>query len=176
MLKIVSRAGGSPVKTGKPSVKVCVRSAWRPFAGRTARALAGSAAQLVGRFMCEAEAVQAPGAELAAEEELASLRPDLDGTQIMAILGIGPGREVGEAYRFLLELRIEEGPLGPERAAEAQVVEHPRLVFPYDVRRRKLRECLPALGRRERGRRVVPYRRGDEEPVPPINLLLGVEA
>ena len=57
--------------------------------------------------------------ELAAEEELASLRPDLDGTQIMAILGIGPGREVGEAYRFLLELRIEEGPLGPERAAEA---------------------------------------------------------
>jgi poly(A) polymerase len=57
--------------------------------------------------------------ELAAEEEIASLRPDLDGTQIMAILGIAPGREVGEAYRFLLELRIEEGPLGPERAEEA---------------------------------------------------------
>ncbi|HYI58018.1 MAG TPA: CCA tRNA nucleotidyltransferase [Microlunatus sp.] len=54
--------------------------------------------------------------ELAQEEELAALRPDLDGTQIMAILGIPPGREVGEAYRFLLELRIEEGPLGPERA------------------------------------------------------------
>ena len=44
MLKIVSRAGGSPVKTGKPSVKTCVRSAKRPFAGRTACALAGSAA------------------------------------------------------------------------------------------------------------------------------------
>jgi poly(A) polymerase len=57
--------------------------------------------------------------ELAAEEEIASLRPDLDGTQIMAILGIPPGREVGEAYRFLLELRIDEGPLGPERAEEA---------------------------------------------------------
>ena len=57
--------------------------------------------------------------ELAEEEELASLRPDLDGTQIMAVLGIGPGREVGEAYRFLLELRIEEGPLGPDRAEEA---------------------------------------------------------
>jgi poly(A) polymerase len=54
--------------------------------------------------------------ELAQEEELAALRPDLDGTQIMAILGIPPGREVGEAYRFLLELRIDEGPLGPERA------------------------------------------------------------
>jgi len=53
---------------------------------------------------------------LAEQEELSALRPDLDGTQIMAILGIGPGREVGEAYRFLLEKRIEEGPLGPERA------------------------------------------------------------
>jgi poly(A) polymerase len=47
---------------------------------------------------------------LSAEEELASIRPDLDGTQIMEILGIGPGREVGEAYRFLLELRLDEGP------------------------------------------------------------------
>jgi poly(A) polymerase len=55
--------------------------------------------------------------ELAQEEELAALRPDLDGTQIMAILGIEPGREVGEAYRFLLEKRIDDGPLGPERAA-----------------------------------------------------------
>ena len=57
--------------------------------------------------------------ELAEEEELASLRPDLDGTQIMAILGIPPGREVGEAYRFLLEKRIDDGPLGPDRAEEA---------------------------------------------------------
>ncbi len=57
--------------------------------------------------------------ELAAEEEIASLRPDLDGTQIMAILGLAPGREVGEAYRFLLELRIDEGPLGAERAEQA---------------------------------------------------------
>ena len=53
---------------------------------------------------------------LAQQEELDSLRPDLDGTEIMTILGIGPGREVGEAYRFLLEKRIEEGPLGPEQA------------------------------------------------------------
>ena len=57
--------------------------------------------------------------ELAEEEEIASLRPELDGTQIMAILGLAPGREVGEAYRFLLELRIDEGQLGPERAEEA---------------------------------------------------------
>ncbi|RMB61401.1 CCA tRNA nucleotidyltransferase [Tessaracoccus antarcticus] len=48
--------------------------------------------------------------ELAKAEELDSLRPDLDGTEIMAILGIPPGREVGEAYRFLLEHRTENGP------------------------------------------------------------------
>ncbi len=49
-------------------------------------------------------------AELREKEELASIRPDLDGEQIMAVLGIRPGREVGEAYRFLLELRMEHGP------------------------------------------------------------------
>ena len=46
------------------------------------------------------------------------MRPDLDGEQIMAILGIKPGREVGEAYRFLLDLRLDEGPLGPEVAEQ----------------------------------------------------------
>ena len=55
-------------------------------------------------------------AVLAEEEELAALRPDLDGEQIMAILGLRPGREVGEAYRFLMELRLDEGALGPDEA------------------------------------------------------------
>ena len=55
---------------------------------------------------------------LAEQEELESIRPDLDGNQIMSVLGIGPGREVGEAYRFLLELRMEHGPQDPA------VVEH----------------------------------------------------
>lgn len=55
---------------------------------------------------------------LAEAEEMASIRPDLDGTEIMAILGIGPGREVGDAYRFLLERRLDEGPLGRERAEQ----------------------------------------------------------
>ena len=55
-------------------------------------------------------------AALREQEELDAVRPDLDGTQIMALLGIGPGREVGEAYRYLLELRMEHGPLGAERA------------------------------------------------------------
>lgn len=59
--------------------------------------------------------------ELAEQEELDSLRPDLNGQQIMAVLGVGPGPVIGEAYRFLLERRIDEGPLGEERArAELQ--------------------------------------------------------
>ncbi|MFC4785902.1 CCA tRNA nucleotidyltransferase [Nocardioides sp. MAHUQ-72] len=57
-------------------------------------------------------------ARLSEEEELASIRPDLDGNQIMEILGIGPGREVGRAYQHLLELRMDQGPMSPE-AAEA---------------------------------------------------------
>ena len=57
-------------------------------------------------------------AVLAEEEELQSMRPDLDGNDIMQTLGIGPGRVVGQAYAYLLERRIDEGPLGPERARE----------------------------------------------------------
>ena len=53
---------------------------------------------------------------LAGEEQLAAMRPDLDGKQIMAVLGIPPGPLVGKAYSYLLERRIEEGPLGEERA------------------------------------------------------------
>jgi poly(A) polymerase len=57
-------------------------------------------------------------AELREREELEAIRPDLDGEQIMATLGIPPGRAVGDAYAFLLELRMEEGPLGEEGARE----------------------------------------------------------
>ncbi|MBB1502301.1 CCA tRNA nucleotidyltransferase, partial [Propioniciclava sp. MC1683] len=55
---------------------------------------------------------------LAEQEELDAMRPDLDGTQIMEVLGIRPGPEVGQAYKFLLEKRLDEGPLGEERARE----------------------------------------------------------
>ena len=55
--------------------------------------------------------------ELGEQEELRSLRPDLDGNQIMELLGIGPGRAVGQALNFLMELRLDEGPLGEEEAA-----------------------------------------------------------
>lgn len=57
-------------------------------------------------------------AKLAEEEELASIRPDLDGTEIMEILSIKPGPTIGKAYEYLLELRLEHGPLGKERAKE----------------------------------------------------------
>jgi poly(A) polymerase len=57
-------------------------------------------------------------AAIAEAEGLAAVRPDLDGEHIMAILGISPGRDVGEAYRFLLDLRLDEGPLGPEVAEQ----------------------------------------------------------
>jgi poly(A) polymerase len=55
-------------------------------------------------------------AEIAEAEGLAAVRPDLDGEDIMRILDLKPSREVGEAYRFLLDLRLDEGPLGPEEA------------------------------------------------------------
>jgi len=57
-------------------------------------------------------------AAIAEAEGVAALRPDLDGEQIMALLDLKPGREVGEAYRFLLELRLDEGPLGEEEATK----------------------------------------------------------
>ncbi len=57
-------------------------------------------------------------AVLAEQEELAALRPDLDGDQIMQTLDIPPGPAVGAAYRFLLELRMEHGPLGADRARQ----------------------------------------------------------
>ena len=56
--------------------------------------------------------------QLMAEEELNKIRPDLDGVEIMKILNIKPSRVVGEAYDYLLELRMERGPLGPEKATE----------------------------------------------------------
>lgn len=57
-------------------------------------------------------------AQLAAQEDLARVRPDLDGNAIMDLLGLRPGPEVGQAWSFLKELRLERGPLPPEQARE----------------------------------------------------------
>jgi len=55
-------------------------------------------------------------AQLREREEIDAIRPDLDGTQIMEILGVPPGPVVGQAYKHLLALRMERGPLGEESA------------------------------------------------------------
>jgi poly(A) polymerase len=54
--------------------------------------------------------------ELAAAEELAAIRPELDGRQVMELLGLTPGPEVGEALQFLLDIRLDEGVVGEEEA------------------------------------------------------------
>ncbi|MCW7986193.1 RNA nucleotidyltransferase [Streptomyces platensis subsp. clarensis] len=58
-------------------------------------------------------------ARLQEQEELEAIRPDLDGNDIMQILGIRPGPEVGKAYKQMLELRLEHGPMEREAAVAA---------------------------------------------------------
>jgi poly(A) polymerase len=58
-------------------------------------------------------------ARLEAEEELASIRPPLDGRQVMALLGIPPGPLVGKALAHLLELRLDRGPMSEDEAVQA---------------------------------------------------------
>ena len=56
--------------------------------------------------------------ELSKQEELKSMRPELDGAEIMKVLSIKPGPEVGKAYQFLLDLRLDKGILGIDKATE----------------------------------------------------------
>jgi poly(A) polymerase len=88
--------------------------------------------------------------ELAALEELHAIRPDLDGNQIMEVLGIGPGPDVGAARDFLLELRLDEGPLGEEEARKRLLAwwEERGGASPSERRRRTPR---PSGGPRRRG-------------------------
>jgi poly(A) polymerase len=58
-------------------------------------------------------------AELQKQEELDAIRPDLDGNDIMRILEVGPGPVIGQAYKFLLELRLENGPMEHEAVTTA---------------------------------------------------------
>jgi poly(A) polymerase len=68
------------------------------------------------RLQADYDRLEARIAELAAKEDLDRVRPDLNGNQIMEILGIPAGPQVGEAWRFLRELRLDRGPLGEEEA------------------------------------------------------------
>ncbi|OMC45518.1 CCA tRNA nucleotidyltransferase [Mycobacterium sp. IS-1264] len=69
------------------------------------------------RLQASYDRLEARIAELAAKEDLARVRPDLDGNQIMELLDIPAGPQVGEAWRFLKELRLERGPLTTEEAS-----------------------------------------------------------
>jgi poly(A) polymerase len=73
-------------------------------------------ARKAARLAATYDALEARIEVLREQEELDKIRPDLDGEQIMRILGIKPGPLVGKAWNYLLELRIEEGALGTERA------------------------------------------------------------
>ena len=64
------------------------------------------------------DGLEARIAKLEAEEELSKIRPDLDGAQVMQLLDLRPSADVGKALDFLMELRMERGPLGEERATE----------------------------------------------------------
>ena len=70
------------------------------------------AAQLAADY----DALEARIARIAAEEDLARVRPDLDGNEIMALLGLSPGPLVGQAWRYLRDLRLERGPLSRDEA------------------------------------------------------------
>jgi poly(A) polymerase len=69
------------------------------------------------RLRASYDRLEARIAELTAQEDLARVRPDLDGNQIMELLDIPAGPEVGEAWRYLKELRLERGPLTAEEAS-----------------------------------------------------------
>ena len=64
------------------------------------------------------DSLEARIAKLEQEEELSKIRPDLDGAQVMQLLSIKPSADVGKALDFLMELRMEHGPLGEERATQ----------------------------------------------------------
>jgi poly(A) polymerase len=68
------------------------------------------------RLQANYDRLEARIAELAAQEDLARVRPDLDGNQIMELLDIPAGPQVGEAWRYLKELRLERGPLSDDEA------------------------------------------------------------
>jgi poly(A) polymerase len=68
------------------------------------------------RLQANYDSLEARIAELAAKEDLERVRPDLDGNEIMEILGIPAGPQVGEAWRYLKELRLDRGPLTRDQA------------------------------------------------------------
>ena len=73
-------------------------------------------AQKAKRLAARMDELEARIRELAAQEEIEKMRPELDGGQIMAFLGIPPGPLVGEAREFMMDLRLDEGVIGEDEA------------------------------------------------------------
>ena len=92
----------------------------RQFAGvahaRSDAAMAQRCAEQAARLQASYDRLEERVAELAAQEDLARVRPDLDGNRIMELLGIPAGPQVGEAWRYLKELRLDRGPLTDDEA------------------------------------------------------------
>ena len=68
------------------------------------------------RLAATYESLEARIAVLMEQEELSKIRPDLDGAQVMELLSLKPSREVGAAMDFLMELRLDQGPIGADKA------------------------------------------------------------
>jgi poly(A) polymerase len=73
-------------------------------------------ARKAARLAASYDALEARIEELREQEELDKIRPELDGTEIMRVLGLPPGPLVGRAWNHLLEVRLEQGEVGKERA------------------------------------------------------------
>lgn len=107
----MDRLGGAPLRERR-----------RPAAGPAAQAdplgLHDAEPEEGGPARAAYDDLEARIERLRSAEQLASIRPDLDGNQIMAILGIPAGPDVGRAWQFLKDLRLDRGPLPPEVAQE----------------------------------------------------------
>ena len=75
-------------------------------------------ARKAARLAATYDSLEARIEVLMEQEELSKIRPDLDGAEVMQLLSIKPGAEVGRALDFLMELRMDQGPLGKEKATE----------------------------------------------------------
>ncbi len=75
-------------------------------------------ARKAARLAATYDALEARIEVLREQEELDKIRPELDGGEIMQILGLAPGPLVGQAWKHLLELRMSDGVVGKERATE----------------------------------------------------------
>jgi len=75
-------------------------------------------ARKAARLAATYDSLEARIEVLMEQEELSKIRPDLDGAEVMQLLSIKPGADVGRALDFLMELRMDQGPLGKEKATE----------------------------------------------------------